>query len=256
MTRPVLPDHRPAVIGGAEVIPAVAGEGILPRDVVVWTPPSYRDHPDRRYPVLYAHDGHNLIDPATSYSGVDWAVDEVAVALAAQGRIREFILVGPSCSDDRFAEYGHTPSGRAYLRFLVAELKPMIDARYRTLPGREDTMVMGSSMGGLISFLALRHHAEVFSAAACLSPYLPDELIAEVAADPAWPPHPVRCYLDNGGDELDTSFQPAIDRLRPLLDGNEAVETDWFKDEGAPHHESAWAARVWRPHEFLFGPGA
>jgi len=254
MHDPVLPTGSDPVVGEVEHLGELAGEGILPRHVFVWLPPSYRAEPTRRYPVLYMHDGHNVIDPATSYAGVDWAVDEVAVQMFDAGRIREFVLVGAHCTDDRFAEYGYTQEGRAYLRFLADDLKPSIDDRFRTLPGREDTFVMGSSMGGLASFLALWWHPGVFSAAACLSPFFPDELVAAVEESAQWPP--VRVYLDNGGDELDATFQPNIDALIGVLgsfDGLAPDDVRFFKDPVAPHDETAWSRRVWRPLEFLLG---
>jgi predicted alpha/beta superfamily hydrolase len=258
MRRPVLPIGSDEVIGEVEYLGEQAGDGIRPREVVVWLPPSYRHEPERRYRVLYMHDGHNLVDPTTSYDGADWQVDEVASQMIEAGRIDEFILVGPYCSDDRFEEYGTTVAGRAYLEFLVGRLKPLIDEHYRTMPNRDTTFVAGSSMGGLASLLAVRRHPDVFSAAGCLSPYLPDELITEMEAEPPTSPVPYRLYMDNGGDELDESFQPNINRALALLraQGWEDGDTlEWFRDEGAPHHESAWSQRVWRPLEFLLGSG-
>lgn len=257
MTAPVLPTGTEAVVGEVEYLEGVEGDGILPRDVVVWLPPSYRSDPRRRYPVLYMHDGHNLLDPATSYAGMDWAIDEVATQLVAAGRIREFLLVGPYCSDDRFEEYGYGERGRSYLGFLTQGLKPRIDARYRTLPGREDTFTMGSSMGGLIALLAVWWHPDVFSGAGSLSPYLPDELVADVEESDGWPPAPVRLYVDNGGDELDDALQPNVDLLVRALSGagfTHGTDLEVFRDPGAPHDESGWSKRVWRPLEFLLGP--
>jgi predicted alpha/beta superfamily hydrolase len=253
---PVLPIGSDPVLGEIEHLGELSGDGIEPRRVILWLPPSYRSDPELRYPVLYMHDGHNAVDPATSYSGVDWAVDEVAVQLIDAARIREFILAGVYCTDDRFQEYGYTPSGRAYLQFLVDTLKPIVDGRFRTMPGREDTFVMGSSMGGLASFLALWWHPEVFSGAACLSPFFPDELVADVEESAGWPPAPVRIYLDNGGDELDSSFQPNIDALLEVVGSLGSLQADdvvFFGDPIAPHHEVAWSHRVWRPLEFLLG---
>ena len=256
MSSPIVPSGRPEIVGEVEYLGEQTGDGVLPREVVVWFPPSYRHEPERHYPALYMHDGHNLVDPATSYDGADWQVDEVATRLIQEGRIAEFILVGPYCTDERTEEYGDTAAGRAYLRFLVSRLKPKIDARYRTRTDREHTFVMGSSLGGLISLLAVRRYPEVFSAAGCLSPYLPDALIDEMAEDEARRPAPYRLYVDNGGDDLDESFQPNIDRTLALLRAQgweEGGTLEWFRDDGAPHHETAWSRRVWRPLEFLLG---
>ena len=75
------------------------------RRVDVWLPPSYGKDPSRRYPVLYMHDGQNLFDPALSYIGVDWGLDEAITRLAAEGRVREAIVVGIWNTPKRFAEY-------------------------------------------------------------------------------------------------------------------------------------------------------
>ena len=118
---------------------------VRPRDVLVWLPPGYDAEPTRRYPVLYFHDGNNVFDAATSFAGVEWGVDETADRLVRAGTIPPFIAVAVANTPDRIAEY--TPvafpphgGGRAadYARFLVDELKPFIDATYRTdpAPGR------------------------------------------------------------------------------------------------------------------------
>jgi predicted alpha/beta superfamily hydrolase len=253
-TRPVLPIGSDPIVGDVEYLHGLRGDDIARRDAVVWLPPSYCGDRDRRYPVLYMKDGHNVVDPATSYAGVDWAVDEIATQMIETGRIREFILVAPYAGEERFEEYGYTDGGRAYLRFLTGTLKPMIDERYRTLPGRDDTFTMGSSMGGLISLLALWWHPDVFSGAGCLSPYFPDELVADIEESSGWPPDRTRIYLDNGDDELDESFQPNIDALLEILDRlGFGDDVTFVRDSGAPHHESAWSHRVWRPLEFLLG---
>ena len=118
------------------------------------------------------HDGQNLFDPKLSYGGVDWGVDEAMTRLIGEGRLRAAIVVGVWSTPGRLLEYmpgkaivkdvltmgvGDMKVQRkdvvsdAYLAFLVDELKPFIDRRYRTREGRDDTFVMGSSMGGLIS---------------------------------------------------------------------------------------------------------
>ncbi|MCB0292771.1 MAG: histidine kinase, partial [Calditrichaeota bacterium] len=72
----------------------LAGEGLKPRDVIVWLPPDYESALQRRYPVLYMHDGQNIIDPQTSAFGQDWRVDEVADSLIRTGEIEPLIVVG------------------------------------------------------------------------------------------------------------------------------------------------------------------
>ncbi|HEX2865045.1 MAG TPA: alpha/beta hydrolase-fold protein, partial [Deinococcales bacterium] len=146
------------------------------RHLLAWLPPSYEASPERRYPVVYLHDGQNLFDAATSFSGQwrvdgEWRVDESMTRLAAEGL--EAIVVGiPNAGDDRPLEYSaHRHSilggGRApdYVRFLAETVKPPVDATLRTLPGREDTTVAGSSLGGLVSLRALFDRPDVFSRA-------------------------------------------------------------------------------------------
>jgi enterochelin esterase-like enzyme len=236
----------------------VPGNGVRPRDVVVWLPPSYDSGSGRRYPVLYMHDGQNVFDPRTSYTGTDWQVDEVLDSLVKARRIEEIIVVGVYNTPDRSVEYGDTEKGRAYLSFLVNELKPMIDATYRTRPGREDTAIMGSSMGGMISFLGVWHHPEVFSMAGCLSPVFRDELIRRVRSG-SWPAQPVQLYVDNGSDSLDDRLQPGVERMLAALRGRgfrDGHDLLWYRDAGAEHNEAAWARRVWKPIEFFFGTQA
>jgi len=234
---------------------ALTGRGLKPRDVIVWLPPSYAGAPEQRYPVLYMHDGQNIVDPNTSYTKVDWQVDEAVDSLSRQGRMPEIIIVGVYNTPDRSTEYNDTDLGRAYLRFLVDDLKPMIDTTYRTLPDRANTAVMGSSMGGLISFLAAWEHPEVFSKAACLSPYFPEDLPQKVQSR-AWDTANLRLYLDNGGDELDTQLQEGTDAMLKVLPARGFTEGDnlmWVRDPAAAHNERAWATRIWRPLLFMFG---
>ena len=252
---PVLPTGRPGMVGDLDELGVLAAPGILPRRAFVWRPPGY--DPALTYPVLYMHDGHNLVDPATSSYGADWQVDEVAAALIAAGRIEPLLIVGAECTADRMEEYGDTDAGRAYLRFLAEDLKPLVDGRYPTRPGRESAVVMGSSMGGLISFLALFLYGEAFGGAGCLSPAFPEALCDRVAAAP-WPERPFRLYLDNGGVGLDAELQPGLDRMLEVLQekGFRPGESlDVVADPTAEHFEDAWAARVWRPLEFFFGIG-
>jgi len=128
------------------------------RRVSVYLPPGYDDSA-ARYPALYLQDGQNLFDPGRAFvPGQDWGLDETAEALIAGGEIAPVILVGIDHGGaDRIDEY--TPSrdprrrvgGRlpAYRRMLVDELKPWIDARYRTRPEAAATGIGGSSLGGL-----------------------------------------------------------------------------------------------------------
>jgi predicted alpha/beta superfamily hydrolase len=229
-----------------------------PRDVIVWLPPSYEKDKSERYPVLYMHDGQNIVDPSTSFSGFDWRVDEIADSLIKKGRIEEIIIVGIYNTKDRVPEYSDTKEGKAYADFVVHTLKPLIDSAYRTKSGREHTAVMGSSMGGLISFLLAWWYPEVFSNAGCLSSaFLVDSnKIMRDMKEYTGQKKKIRIYLDDGGVGLEARLKPGYDEMIMLLKQKGYVagkDLEYFYDEGAEHSEKAWARRVWRPLVFMFG---
>jgi predicted alpha/beta superfamily hydrolase len=229
-----------------------------PRDVIVWLPPSYEKDTRQRYPVLYMHDGQNIIDPSTSFLGADWRVDEVADSLIRAQKIEEIIVVGIYNSPDRNPEYSDTELGRAYADFVVHQLKPMIDSTYRTKPEAKNTAVMGSSMGGLISFLFVWWHPEVFSKVGCLSSaFLVDDnkILREVRAYTG-PQKPIRVYLDDGSEGLEARLKPGYDEMVALLLEKgyvKGADLEYFYDLGAEHNERAWARRLWRALGFVFG---
>ena len=247
--------------GRLEARMPMEGEGILPRAITVWLPPLYDKEITRRFPVLYMHDGQNLFDPASSYAGVTWRVDEAIQALTEEGKIDPPLVVGLHNTPDRLEDYAPTPKGFAYARFVVERVKPWVDAHYRTRIGREDTAVMGSSMGGLASFLLSWTYPQIFSKAGCLSPVFLNDHDPKVDVC-SWvegyhgKAKGIRLYIDNGGQGLERSLQAGCLKMVSLLrergyrDGSDLV---WFYDEPAEHHEAAWAARLWRPLSFLFG---
>jgi predicted alpha/beta superfamily hydrolase len=275
------PPLPPGVTGTLRTHERMESRFVDPRRVDVWLPPSYAADPTRRFPVLYMHDGQNLFDPSLSYIGVDWGVDEAITRLAAEGRLREAIVVGIWNTPKRFPEYmpakAVTESGLpdgwtdmdwirrqeivsdGYLRFIVEELKPFIDANYRTLPDREDTSTMGSSMGGLISLYALTEYPEVFGGAACVSIHWPlgDGLMVDYIARKLPPAGSHRIYYDFGTTTIDAAYEPyqrRVDALMRAAGYREGVDWMTVKDEGAEHSERAWRARVGVPLVFLLGP--
>ncbi len=144
------------------------------RRIWIYFPPGY-ENSGIRYPVLYMHDGQNLFDASTAFAG-EWNVDETLNALAAQGK-RVPLVVGIDNGPQRMAEY--TPwtnsqygggDGEKYMQFIIETLKPYIDQHYRTLPDRENTGIMGSSLGGLISHYGSLKYQETFSKAGLFSP--------------------------------------------------------------------------------------
>ncbi|WP_249684764.1 alpha/beta hydrolase [Flavobacterium sp. CYK-55] len=141
------------------------------RKIWLYLPQDYKTS-KKRYPVIYAHDAQNLFDSTTSFAG-EWNLDEKLDSLKAQ-----VIVVGiENGGDKRLSEltpYPHEKygggKGDAYLDFIVHTLKPKIDAEYRSQPQAKNTVIMGSSLGGLISFYALLKYPNVFGKAAVFSP--------------------------------------------------------------------------------------
>ncbi len=231
---------------------------LLLRDLIVWLPPGYYENTNIYYPVLYMHDGQNIIDPKTSFLGTDWQIDETADSLIRKNEIEPIIIVGISNTANRTSEYSENDTGYAYIDFLVNDVKPMIDKKYKTKRGREHTAVAGSSMGGLISFMIAWEHPDVFMKAACLSPAFKisrfnfvDNVVSYTGEK-----KDILFYIDNGTVELEDSLQTGVDEMLSALnmqnykEGNDFV---FYKDEGASHTEADWASRSWRFLKLFFG---
>jgi predicted alpha/beta superfamily hydrolase len=148
--------------------------------------------------------------------------------------------------------------GDAYLRFLVEELKPFIDRRYRTLPGRDDTVVMGSSMGGLISLYAMSEYPDVFGGAAGISTHWPagEGIAVDWFVRHLPDPRTHKVYFDFGTETLDAGYAPYQRRMDAAMTvaGYREGET-WTTREfvGAEHSEKSWRRRVQVPLRFLLG---
>lgn len=144
------------------------------RRISIYLPAGY-EKSTRRYPVIYLHDGQNVFDEFTAGFG-EWGVDECLDSLIAKGK-KPVIVVAIDNGPKRLTEYNPfyferfgAGEGEAYVDFLVATLKPFIDFKYRTMPGKEHTIVAGSSMGGLISYYAFLKFPLVFGKAGVFSP--------------------------------------------------------------------------------------
>ena len=232
----------------------------LDRALTVYLPPSY-DRGERHYPVLYMQDGQNLFDPEESFAG-SWRVD-IAMDQAA-GRGFEGIAVGiPNAGEGRLAEYSpfddperRPGRGREYVRYLTETIKPLVDARYRTIPARGTTCVAGSSMGGLISLFAFIARPDVFGAAAAMSPslwYAERAIFGEVEAAPF---QPGRIYLDVGRREAEETVEDAR-RLRDLLLAKGYRQGDqlrYVEDRAGGHEEASWGRRLRTALPFLLAP--
>lgn len=246
------------------------------RDITVLLPTLYAHYPDKHYPVIYMHDGQNLFDAATSFAG-EWQVDETMLALVEEDI--EAIVVGiPNVGSVRMNEYNpfdHPMFGEgrgdAYLQYLMETVKPVIDQTFRTLPDRDNTTIMGSSMGGLISLYAVFRYPQVFSNAGVMSPALwvaRDRIYDFVQSASA---ESGRVYVDVGTRELPSRFdflpysksrrycggvRRMVDilRVKGYVDGGQGNKRLMYvEDEGAQHNEAAWARRLPDALRFLLG---
>jgi len=231
------------------------GEGLLARDVIVWLPPDYDKNTDKKYPVLYMHDGQNLIDPKTSSFGVDWQADETGDSLIRIGKIPPVIIVGINNTADRSLDYSPGTKGEAYMNFIINKLKPFIDATYRTKPDRLHTFVGGSSMGGLISMMLVWEHSDIFSGALCMSPafqYQNFDYVPKITSDKA-PKKDLKIYLDIGTVGLETQLEPGVIAMVNALNAKGYLPNkDYFyvKETQARHAEADWARRL--PNALIF----
>jgi enterochelin esterase-like enzyme len=236
---------------------------------------------------VYAHDGQNLFDPRIANTGIDWGVDESIVRLRAAQSIRPTIVVGLWSTADRRLEYSPDavierldPAtrqsvkdefkgallGNAYLRFIATEIKPKVDAQFRTRPEAQHTTLMGASMGGLISLYGITQMPQVFGRAAALSVHWPASISRErifvnaatwqPVITQAWaeqlralPPGVAaqqRLWVDRGGVELDSLYAPYQRELVPVLEqaGYRAPAFAHRVYPKAGHNEAAWRARL------------
>jgi predicted alpha/beta superfamily hydrolase len=233
-----------------ELMPPLASPSGAQHRFRVFLPPGYHENTLKKYPVLYMHDGHNLFFKEEAFVGNTWRTDEVLNMLDKMNAIEEVIVVGIH-PHDRMTEYT-LPGCEDYGRFLVEKLKPLIDAKYRTLAGAENTAVMGSSLGGVVSFYLGCQWSEVFGKVACLSSTFGyhDDLLERVSAEPK---RKIRIYLDSGwpGDNYEAT-RSMRDRLiwKGYCPGSELF---YLAFPEAKHDENAWAARSAIPFQFLFG---
>lgn len=237
------------------------------RTLSVWLPPGYDHDSDRRYPVLYLHDGQNLFDAHTAFAGVPWRCDETAEVLVRNGHCRPVILVGVANTQDRLREYGPQPESDddlswAYGSFLTREVKPFIDAEYRILPGPGNAGVGGASMGGLISLVLCERYPEHFGLCAAMSPSLwwdDERLVRDTAAGDSRL-SACRVWIDVGGREGHSEVGMAANarrtrRMAELLSEHTSGGVTFTEDPDAGHNEAAWAHRFGDVLKYLFPPG-
>ncbi|HYV95842.1 MAG TPA: alpha/beta hydrolase-fold protein [Gemmatimonadaceae bacterium] len=227
------------------------------RDLHVYLPPGYAGSASR-YPVAYMQDGQNLFDPELAFAA-PWNAQVAADASARLGY--PLIIVGiANLGAHRVDEYSPFADRRVgggvgdrYLVFVRDRVKAMIDREYRTLPGREHTIIGGASMGGLIALYAYFRFPEVFGRACVQSPALWFAEGAFFDYVDAATYVPGRIFLDVGRREGVQTLYNAR-RLRDALHARGFVEGDslrWIEDRVGAHDERAWGRRLKRALPFL-----
>jgi predicted alpha/beta superfamily hydrolase len=237
------------ITGNVKYHKNLKAKGLQDRDVIVWLPEDYETNKSKKYPVLYMHDGQNIIDPATSSFGTDWQLDETADSLIRANAIESIIIVGIYNTSDRSDEYIPGEKGTAYMDFVVNTVKPFIDKQYRTKPGRKHTAIGGSSAGGIMAFMLAWEHPEVFSKAICMSPAFKIQHIDYVddVLNYTGKKKKLYFYIDNGGIALEEKLQTGIDEMLQALKAkgyHEHKDFVWVKAPQAEHNEAAWARRM------------
>jgi predicted alpha/beta superfamily hydrolase len=238
----------------------------------VWLPPGYDDtgNGGRRYPVLYLNDGQNLFEAATSFTGIEWQVDETAERLIREGAVPPMIIVGiDNTGEERLREYMPHRSmhprmlrvqGKYYPDFLMKEVMPSVEGQYRVAKGPENTGFGGSSLGALIALYTVIARPGVIGRLLLESPSLwasGRRSIKESRAVRIWPE---RIFLAVGTAEAGSAerSRTVVDDVRELAAiMRRAVLSEkrlrLVIEDGAGHNEAAWAERFPEALRFLFG---
>ncbi len=183
------------------------------RKAYIYLPESYKYEPDRRYPVLYMFDGHNVFFDSHATYGKSWGMKEYMDYTDTQ-----LIIAAVECNhspnNGRLEEYSPFPfkdpkfgkvagHGKTYMEWLIHTFKKEIDSHYRTLSDRENTFIAGSSMGGLMSLYAVTQYNSVFSRAAALSPsiWVAPERLEQLIRKAKLQPDTI-VYMDYGSREI------------------------------------------------------
>jgi pimeloyl-ACP methyl ester carboxylesterase len=242
------------------------------------------------------HDGQNLFDKATAGYGMEWEIDEHLSKLIAEKKVRPTIVVGIWNTPKRLQEYvpskafatlpadyrakvaalyGGEPLSDGYLKFVVEELRPLIDRRFNVKTDRANTAIMGSSMGSLISLYAIDEYPKVFGGAGMMSTHWPlvinpdgkavsqqDYEVVSATFErylaPALPsPASHKLYFDHGTETLDAVYKQYQDRVDRIVASRSYVQgRNWLTRSfpGQKHNEISWASRVDVPLQFLLPP--
>lgn len=234
-------------------IPQLSGD--TERRVYLYLPDSYFSMPEKRYPVMYMFDGHNVFFDSDATYGKSWGMKEfmdstkkqlIVVAVecnhAGNGRLQEYAPF-----DFENATLGKLKGkGKTYMKWLIGTMKPYIDANYRTLPDRTNTIICGSSMGGLMALYGAVAFNHVFQRAACLSPSLwisPGKVLEMIAR--ANVRRDTCIYMDYGSDEMFNHVANAeslISTSHILL--TKRVNLAFRIVPGGNHSEASWQRQI------------
>ncbi len=246
------------VVGNLDIFTMTMTSLNKTRKIRVWTPSSYDPNGTKRYPVLYMHDGQNLFDKYTSFAG-EWGIDESIETLIESKGIDGFIVVGIDNGSDRMIEYtpnwSDTPEmeGGKYGEFIINELKPHIDKNYLTLTNRENTMIGGSSMGGLISFYIGLKYKDTFGHILAMSSSFHrntidarQEFINSLTLE-----NLPKLYLDSGYPKDNSEY---VDVVKAELINKGYPESLIYtrKVDGHTHSEASWQKRFPEAISWLF----
>ena len=240
------------VVGSLQITEPVASRHVgNDRPLFVLLPDSYEADPGRRYPVLYMHDGQNLFSDDIAF-GREWQVDEAMNRLQTLGL--QAIIVGiPNAGEARMAEYspfvdasGRGGRGDDYLKFVVEDVVPLVDSRYRSVPTSAGRGMLGSSLGGLISLYGFFRHPETFGFVGAMSPALwfADRALLDMIDQ--CPFVNGRLYLDIGTEEgpEHVTHVRALHELLLAKGYRQGESLFYVEEDDAAHDESAWARRL------------
>jgi len=242
------------------------------RDLDIYLPPAYDREPGKRFPVLYMHDGNNLFFPELAFGGMPWQVDKMLNRLISHRLVEDLIVVGVHNTPGRDNEYTWTRmqtrwgseggNGERYAHFLVNEAKPLVDHHYRTLSGPEETGVMGSSLGGLISFYLGLYFPHVFRKIGMVSPSFWWGH-RQALRDAAQIQRGLKLWLDmgtrEGGSRIAVARNYNIQNTRlmkRILESRgyrEGEDLAYLEDRGGKHNEWFWGQRLHLPLIYFYG---
>lgn len=236
------------------------------RNLIVYLPPDY-DSSTNTYPVLYMNDGQNVMDGYSSFIGQEWQADENAQRLIQAGTIRPIIIVGidnaQAARADEYLptrrQFGKDKMGGnadAYDDMLIHEIMPFINKTYRTKTGPQNTTLLGSSFGGIISLYTGLKHPDIFGGIGACSPSIwwdNRDMLKRVQALPS--KLPIKIWLDMGTKEGYNELVYARQTKHALQDKGWILGEDlgYMEAPGAQHNEVAWAARMDPILRFFYG---